>query len=134
MAKKYIGIGDSNLMKLWRKAVLSEWNNSCAFCGKYGDENLQCHHYVYRRVRLLRWDWKNGVALCNDCHQHAHTKQGDKKLYSLLEEKGFIEHLLHYENITLKDYCRINGISRNQFLLETKEDLLKKISDNDIIL
>ena len=57
---------EKKLDELWRQAVLKKWNYRCAVCGK--TENLQAAHIMSRRHKALRWDLRNGIALC--IHHH----------------------------------------------------------------
>jgi len=70
---------DRYLQKLWRDAVLKKDNYRCVMCGIGGEHNLQCHHFIKRRVRVLRHDYRNGFALCYGCHAKAHTKAGEQR-------------------------------------------------------
>jgi len=66
--------GDKNRKKYkaWRKNVLSRYGNVCALCGKK-EKSLHSHHIVpWFEDESLRYDVKNGVALCKDCHSIVH--------------------------------------------------------------
>jgi hypothetical protein len=82
-------MSDSHLNKLWRQAVLKTWENTCVMCGQKDlPENLECHHYVKRRVKVLKYDWRNGFPLHSHkgCHREAHTKGGERKLQQIMGE------------------------------------------------
>jgi predicted restriction endonuclease len=51
---------------LWRRLVLIRANNKCEICGK--DKNLNAHHIVSRKNLHLRYDLRNGMALCPSHH------------------------------------------------------------------
>jgi len=53
--------------QLWSLAVRDDWNNCCAVCGKHP---CHAHHLVPRQHYALRFDLRNGIALC---HYH-HTR------------------------------------------------------------
>lgn len=114
-------ISDSYLFKLWRQAVLKLWGNRCAFCGNPIIEDIECHHIVRRRHKVLRWDYRNGIPLCSKkvnpkykltCHQYGHTKLGE----SLIKEKN-----KHYNDIIIlepknyRDYLLQNAVNDNEF-------------------
>ena len=58
--------------KLWKEIIKSV--GRCEWCGR---ENGQMHaHHIFGRSRfVLRWDIRNGVCLCFQCHkpQGAHS-------------------------------------------------------------
>jgi hypothetical protein len=125
---------DRHLMKLWRKAVLLKNNNQCIFCGNSNIDELECHHFIRRRVSVLRWDWKNGFPLCNSltekkCHIIADTMMGRQKLINIMGEDRF-EYLALSEKITKKDYCLAHGLSQKEFE-KMFYDELKKIIENN---
>lgn len=51
---------------LWRKIIYKNYGYKCAVCGKANQ--LNAHHIVTRSNKNLRWDVKNGIALCPDHH------------------------------------------------------------------
>jgi len=62
------GLSDTSLFVLWRKACFRRRGYRCAICG--GTFGLEVHHIVKRRVKLLRWDPRNGLPVCRSCHDH----------------------------------------------------------------
>ena len=128
-------VSDSYLMKLWRRAVLINFNNTCPICGHQGAEDLQCHHVVFRRHAILRYDWRNGIPLCNvyhvgnqrfggkTCHQYGHTRSGEQAIRNHVD----MAYLERMELLQIKDYILTAGMSRNEFLTKMADDLKKKI-------
>lgn len=128
-------VSDSHLMRLWRQAVLIHFNNTCPLCGWNKPEDLQCHHVVFRRHAVLRYDWRNGIPLCNvynvnnqkyggqTCHQYAHTFKGENEIRQFVD----VKYLEYAEAYRLKEFLMELGVSRNQFLLSMKDDLQRKI-------
>ena len=57
---------------LWRDTILKSVDYKCEVCGGIAD---QVHHYFPKGQNgHLRYDWKNGIALCKSCHfKHHHT-------------------------------------------------------------
>ena len=56
------GLSDSNMNKLWRKAVLKKNMNRCFLCGRTIDNfenpaDLECHHIRKRRHSILKYDF-----------------------------------------------------------------------------
>jgi len=119
--KKY---SDGYLMKLWRSAVLKEYNYQCAVCGYGNIEELQCHHIVYRRHAVLRHSWRNGVPVCRIHHEFLHTKNGERWL---TENHKYYEWLCSMENVKLKEYLRDNEMSRNEFSVFRYQELTQKL-------
>jgi hypothetical protein len=36
-----------------------------------------CMHHIIRRVnKILRWDWRNGLPVCQECHNRIHSEGG----------------------------------------------------------
>ena len=52
--------------KLWSRAVKADWNGRCAVCG---GEARDSHHLIPRQHYATRYDIRNGIALCYQCHQ-----------------------------------------------------------------
>jgi len=117
-------VSDSYLEKLWREAVYLEWSGRCAFCGSMKD--LQCHHFIRRHKRLTRYDWRNGVLLCKECHREAHTNKGMLKVLKLLP---YADELLAYEQVTYKDWLAKEGLTDNEFRRMELEELKNKIKE-----
>lgn len=120
MAKKRKLYSDSYLMKLWREAVLNFWGNRCGFCGHPIEEELQCHHIVYRRHKILKWNWRNGIPLCYKCHRVAHTKAGEQRISSLTP---FYDFLVYWEQKIFKNLF----ITDNDFRQEMYDDLQESL-------
>jgi len=49
---------------------IKERDGRCRKCGRTG--RLECAHIVGRRVKELRHDERNALALCFACHRFAH--------------------------------------------------------------
>ena len=83
-----------------RLACLMAAAGACERCGR-SDGALEWHHVITRRVRSLRWDPMNALALCLSCHRwwHAHPKLA---LEWFVERYGTcrLEYLLQVRNST----------------------------------
>lgn len=44
-------------------------DGACRRCGS-SDASLQCHHLLTRTYRKIRFDPRNGVAVCYGCHKY----------------------------------------------------------------
>ena len=52
--------------QLWSLAVRDDWNNRCAVCG---NTKCEAHHLVPRQHEAMRYELRNGIALCASHHQ-----------------------------------------------------------------
>lgn len=52
--------------RLWSAAVRHDWADKCAICGA---RKCEAHHLVPRQHQAMRYDLRNGIALCAKCHQ-----------------------------------------------------------------
>lgn len=72
----------------WKKKVKLIFNNKCALCGK--TEMLNAHHLLPKNELKYRWDIKNGIALCPNCHRFSFqisAHQNPIRFFIFLEEK-----------------------------------------------
>lgn len=121
---------DGYLLKLWRQAVLLDWNYHCAVCGEPGSVpgsgNLECHHIVRRGVRVLRYDRRNGIAVCPDCHRWLHTLDGREWIAVAHPHYKYIKNL---ERVTLKQMLVDAGMTRGEWLDLVGEELKTRIAE-----
>lgn len=112
--RRTAGVSDSTLNKLWRQAMLVYWNYRDPVSGHYDPtgETLQCHHIVYRRHYLLRWDVRNGVPLTAESHYAVHHDIGARRA---LEEKVNLAYLEDMGRKTKKDFLMEKGLSDAEF-------------------
>jgi transposase len=60
----------------WRLAVFKRDNHTCALCHKRGGQRLNAHHIrLFSKHPKLRFDTKNGITLCESCHQSIRGKE-----------------------------------------------------------
>lgn len=125
---------DRQLLKLWRRAVLAEWKGRCAFCAKEDVNDLECHHIVKRRNRVLRYDYRNGIPLCKtnwggrSCHSFSHTKRGEDKIRAVIPEYHY-NYLMRMELKTLKDFLQEENLTREEFYNGMATELKEKIKE-----
>lgn len=62
--------------KAWRKAVIKEDGKVCRHCQRkvvqqleLAPERLEVHHVAPRVDQAVRWDVRNGMVLCCECHE-----------------------------------------------------------------
>lgn len=74
--------------KRWRQAVLARAEGLCEECRRYGRtdadglpvEATVAHHKMHAdKHPELRYDIKNGRALCEACHNQAHPEKGGRR-------------------------------------------------------
>ena len=70
--------------ELWRGIVLT--NSHCESCWQM---SVQAHHFVPKSLSAaLRYDLKNGVAVCLSCH-FAHHSKGDPAIHAtIIKQRG----------------------------------------------
>lgn len=34
------------------------------------------HHIIHRATKITRWDWRNGLPVCQECHNRIHSEGG----------------------------------------------------------
>jgi 5-methylcytosine-specific restriction endonuclease McrA len=61
--------------KEWRTKVFQRDEYTCQHCGQVGGE-LNAHHIKpFAKYKKLRYDVKNGLTLCLECHKQEHRKE-----------------------------------------------------------
>ena len=121
MSTKTKTVSDSTLSKLWRRAVLARWGYRdpiSGVCDPTGD-SLQCHHIVYRRHFLLRWDYRNGIPLTNASHRFAHTGEGRDRVRKL-SDFAYLDWMERWDK---KTYFVTHCMTEGEFRLEKKAEL-----------
>jgi hypothetical protein len=114
-------VSDSKLNRLWRQAVLIKWRYTDPISGHRDPtgETLQCHHIIYRRHFVLRWDWRNGVPLTVESHQYVHTGAGAARLRELVNTE-YLDIMEHYLKT---DWLQLIAKTENEFRLELRDTL-----------
>lgn len=122
-------VSDGYLMQWWRKAVLANWDYHCAFCSQNDQSQIECHHIVRRRHKALRWDSKNGIAVCFAHHHFAHTKAGE---LAIMEKVGKVTYdflvQAEFKNKIFKIYLQENMLTENEFREKRLESLKAEVS------
>jgi len=108
----------ATLDKLWSLVVRMQWGNRCALVG-WSDHicqgPLEAHHLVHRRVVILKYDPKNGIALC----KLAHDQSGYGAVRAAIERLMDTEYLYARERILFQDHLVQEGITRGVWRIQT---------------
>jgi 5-methylcytosine-specific restriction endonuclease McrA len=62
---------------IWRKSIYDKDMHTCVMCGR---TDFKCHaHHVFSKTKFphLKYDPRNGVCLCEDCHLNKVHKDGE---------------------------------------------------------
>lgn len=92
----------------------------CHFCGKPTEH---IHHIKGRSNLLIRFDIRNLLPLCADCHRLVHNKGLNVELYISPSRWLYLEQV---SRIQLQDYLIANNLTREEFFKQ-KEKELKEI-------
>ena len=121
-------VSDGYLNHWWRKAVLQSYHGRCGLCGLHWEVagGLEAHHIIKRRRKFTRWDWRNGIPLCRECHTLAHTKAGEM---AISRRHPYYADLVNMECINFKDYLLDKGLTENEFRQRTLKELKAKVGE-----
>lgn len=95
-------------------------NARCALCGKKAEHQ---HHIIPRANDLLRYDVKNLLPLCHDCHSLVHDKNLNLSFFIPTARWLYLEQM---SRIQFQDYLLGHGLTRDEFFKQ-KEKELKEI-------
>ena len=115
---------DKYLCTLWSKAVRAEKGEFCMnpLCGKLAHST---HHIIKRRYMTTRYDTRNGLPLCADCHRIA-DRNAEFAMRMISDDDR--EHLADMGMYTLKDWLLITQQTREEFMKFCADDLKEKIN------
>ncbi|MDR1361388.1 MAG: hypothetical protein LBJ18_03760 [Rickettsiales bacterium] len=111
--------------RLARKFQQLSNGQACAVCGQIA----HCEHHIIRRHQseLLRYDWRNGLHLCRECHNRIHNGEIPEPVAPKHKE------LLQFiATINFKDILRERGITAEEYYREKERELDEQLSDLDI--
>jgi hypothetical protein len=109
------------MQQLWRQAVRCAWGYRCARCGS---TDIECHHIVKRKRGTLRHDWRNGIALCPECHRWADTAEGRGWVASQVD----MDYLRRWDT-NIKQVLTESGMSRREWDAAVVRELKRKIGE-----
>lgn len=92
----------------------------CHLCGRRTSE---IHHIIGRQKLLLRFDIRNLLPLCADCHRLIHDKSLNLSFFIPTARWLYLEQMSH---IQFQDYLLGHGLTRDEFFKQ-KEKELKEI-------
>ena len=131
--KKLKGV-DGKLDDAWSRLVKLRAGEQCEYCGKR--KYVQSHHIFSRSNRSVRWDVKNGVALCAGHHTLSSKFSAHKtptEFHIWLEEKkgrDFIDTL----RIKANAVSKLHDFEKQYLLEELKREIkqLEKDKENGL--
>jgi hypothetical protein len=94
------------------------------YCGK-GD-GVECHHIVKRRRLLLRYDWRNGIPLCPDCHRELDSIKGRAWISRVVPWHDFLSDM---ERVTIKEYLAVMGLTDDEWRRKMLAELKAKCAE-----
>ena len=102
---------DKYILSLWSKAVLTSKGEYC-----YNPECRQpahsVHHIIRVKHKLTRYDIRNGLPLCAECHRKAQRSIGWDIDMIPQADKAWLREA---SNINIKDYLVKLGMTRAEF-------------------
>ena len=74
---------EKELNDLWKAKCLETYEHFCEYCGQ---PLSTFHHFIPKsRSTLLRYDIKNGIALCQKCHYKIHFSSKPSEVYEIVK-------------------------------------------------
>jgi len=126
------------LLKLWSINVRLKAGNKCEVLGCNATKKINAHHIEnYNSHPLLRYNLKNGVALCPKCHrfgtQAAHTSFIFMYKFMTTIHPNLLEYLLNYKPseeeiiLILLEQKKIKEISEQKTIINILEQKIKEM-------
>lgn len=76
--------------RTWRKGVIKRDGHICRCCKRkvvaqlaLAANRLEVHHVAPRADQAVRWDVRNGIVLCAECHEKVTSHSGKFSLFIL---------------------------------------------------
>lgn len=93
---KLKGHSHSTMTKWWRAAVIEHCRYTCQVCGREcAADELEAHHLVAKSYRGLRYNFRNGAAVCRGaCHTIADMRTGTSMILKKWQYTGFLESMV----------------------------------------
>lgn len=98
--------------------------SKCHFCGR---EANAIHHIISRSNLLLRYDLKNLIPICDDCHRLIHDKGFDVLNFLSPSRRLYLEQM---KNIQFQDYLITHNLTREEFFKTKEKELKEAINGN----
>lgn len=110
---------DKLMARLDRLYPLLRLNKRCHFCGKPAEH---IHHIRGRANILLRYDLKNLLPVCGNCHQLIHLKNLD--LYISVFRMDYLNKM---SRVQFQDYLLSHDMTREDFFKQKEKELMEAI-------
>jgi hypothetical protein len=123
------------LRMLWSKVVRMQWGDKCALAGVsiYGEPHvcqgpIEAHHFIHKALSmLLRFDPRNGIALC----KLAHDQSGYGAVRAAIERLMDTEYLYARERILFADHLVQQGTTRGVWRIQTGAYLRRLLEEGE---
>jgi len=116
---------------LWSLAVRSDWAGKCAVCGA---RKCEAHHIIPRQHQAMRYDLKNGIALCAPCHKFNKDISPHQNaagwLMWLLEDQP-LRYLWYMEMVASGDHKRFEGTTNATYYCDVIRGLKEYVEEED---
>lgn len=90
-------------------------NRRCACCGRPAEH---VHHIIPRANTLLRWDIKNLIPLCAECHAKVHNRKQELIISS--PRRTYLEIRKNYD---FKQYLLRHNLTKEDFYKQKEKEL-----------
>lgn len=107
-------------LRIGRKCANPDCNNQA----------VHMHHIVRRNVDLLRFDVKNLIPLCEECHRKIHDEGMFDRGLDFVDEQTK-DYLLRFKYIDFKQYLLELGISKEDFFKVKEKEIIAHIGKTD---
>ena len=104
-------MNDKYLLALWSKAVRAQKGTGC-YNPECSNQAHSVHHIIRVGHKLTRYDVRNGIPLCAECHRRAQRAIGWDMDMIPADEKTYLQWAA---NINIKDWYLDVGLTRAEF-------------------
>ena len=118
---------------LWSIAVREDWRNRCAVCGA---TKCEAHHIVPRQHEALRYDLRNGIALCARHHKFdadISPHQNAAGWIKWLQDNYHIRHEWLIGVINDNSHKAFNGTKNSVYYIGVIQLMREWVSNEDFI-
>ena len=115
---------DDMVAKLDRLYPKLRHNKPCFLCGR---QSTEIHHIIHRDNMILRYDLKNLIPLCSECHHNLHDR--NIEIYIPVFR---MEYLNTLKNTQFQDYLLQRNLTKKEFFKLKEFELRREINEQYI--